>query len=99
MNEHAQDEYLRARPPKNQRVSGGGYHHAPRKDDVVVDLSGVLELDVTSLGLLLTAQQQAETEGRCVWLAGLHVQLWQALDAMGLGRLFKAFPIAHKAAV
>lgn len=99
MNEHAQDGYLEAKPPRFKRLSGSGYHHAPRKDDVVIDLSGVLELDVASLGLLLTAQQQAETEGRCVWLAGLHVQLWQALDAMGLGRLFKAFPIPQKAAV
>lgn len=99
MNEHAHGAQHGAKAPRFRRISGKGFHHAPHKDDVVVDLSGVLKLDVTSLGILLTAQQRAESEGRSVWLAGLHVQLWQALDAMGLGRLFKAFPIPQKAAV
>jgi anti-anti-sigma regulatory factor len=66
---------------------------APRKKgDLVVDLSGIRKLDLTSLALLLTAQQKAEQEDRDVWLAGVPLHVWQALNAMGLGRFFKPFP-------
>ena len=72
---------------------------APRKEgDLVVDLSGIRELDLTSLALLLTAQQKAEQEDRDVWLAGVPFHVWQALNAMGLGRFFKAFPISGEVA-
>jgi anti-anti-sigma regulatory factor len=67
--------------------------------DLVVDLSGIKELDLTSLALLLTAQQRAEKEDRGVWLAGVPIPIWKALHAMGLGRLFKPFPVSAEVAV
>ena len=73
---------------------------APRKKgDLVVDLSGIKELDLASLALLLTAQQNAEQEDRDVWLAGVPLHVWQALNAMGLGRFFKPFPVSGEVAV
>ena len=49
---------------------------APRKKgDLVVDLSGVRELDFANLALLLTAQQKAEQEDRDVWLAGVPINV------------------------
>ena len=70
-----------------------------REGDLVVDLSGVQELDVATLAVLMTAQQQAKGENRSVWLAGVPMKIWQALDAMGLGRFFKPFPVSEKVEV
>ncbi|MFC1791432.1 STAS domain-containing protein [Gemmatimonadota bacterium] len=72
---------------------------APRKADLVVDLSGIQQLDLSDLALLLTAQQKAQQEGRVVWLAGVPLGIWQALQAMGLGRYFRPFPVSGKVAV
>ena len=69
-----------------------------KKGGLVVDLSGVRELDLTSLALLLTAQQKAAQEDREVWLAGVPLHVWQALHAMGLGRFFKPFPVSGEVA-
>jgi ABC-type transporter Mla MlaB component len=69
------------------------------KGDLVVDLSGIKELNLASLALLLTAQQQAKEEDRAVWLAGVPLNVWQALDAMGLGKFFKPFPVSKEVAV
>ena len=71
----------------------------PEKRDLVVDLTGITRLDLRSLALLLTAQQQAEQEDRKVWLAGVPLRIWQTLDEMGLGRLFKFFPVSGQVAV
>ena len=72
---------------------------APRKKgDLVVDLSGIRELDLTSLALLLTAQQKAAQENRDVWLAGVPLHVWQALNAMGLGQFFRPFPVSGEVA-
>ena len=70
-----------------------------KKGDLVVDLSGIQELDLTSLALLLTAQQNAEQEDRDVWLAGVPLHVWRALNAMGLGQFFKPFPVSGEVAV
>ena len=69
------------------------------RGDLVVDLSGITELDLASLALLLTAQQNVEQEDRDVWLAGVPLHVWQALNAMGLGRFFKPFPVSGEVAV
>lgn len=67
----------------------------PRKEgDLVVDLSGIRELNLASLALLLTAQQKAKQEDRSVWLAGVPRTVWSALDSMGLGQFFKPFPVS-----
>jgi len=66
---------------------------------LVVDLSGIKVLDLTSLALLLTAQQRAEKEDREVWLAGVPLHVWKALHAMGLGEFFKPFPVSGEVAV
>lgn len=68
----------------------------PRKGDLVVDLSEMKQLDLTSLSLLLTAQQNAQEEDRAVWLAGVPFHVWQALYGMGLGQFFKPFPVARE---
>jgi hypothetical protein len=99
MKEHTSNTDSRVKAPRPKRLWGGGFLHALEKRDIVIDLSGVTELDVTSLSMILTARQKAEEEGRIVWLAGLQLHLWQALSAMGLARLFKAFPIPDEAAV
>ncbi len=65
--------------------------------DLVVDFSGIRKLDLTNLALLLTAQRNAELEDREVWLAGVTLQVWEALRAMGLGGLFKPFPVSGEA--
>jgi anti-anti-sigma regulatory factor len=67
--------------------------------DLVVDLSGIKTLDLKSLALLLTAQQQAREEDREVWLAGVPTRIWQALGAMGLRGFFKPFPLSALGAV
>lgn len=71
----------------------------PEKRDLVVDLTGITRLDLKSLALLLTAQQQAEQEDRKVWLAGVPLRIWQTLDEMGLGRFFRFFPVSGQVAV
>ena len=73
--------------------------HGPKKRDLVVDLTGITRLDLKSLALLLTAQQQAEQEDRRVWLAGVPLRIWKALDDMGLGRFFRFFPVSGQMAV
>lgn len=72
---------------------------ARRKGDLVVDLSRVKQLDLASLTLLLTAQQKAKEEDRAVWLVGVPLNVWKALDAMGLGKFFKAFPVSKELTV
>ena len=69
-----------------------------KKGDLVVDLSGIRKLDLTILAILLTAQQKAKQEHRDVWLAGVPLQVWQTLNAMGLGQFFKPFPVSGEAA-
>ena len=71
----------------------------PEKRDLVVDLTGINQLDLESLALILTAQQQAEQEDRRVWLAGVPLRIWKTLDDMGLGRLFSFFPVSAQMAV
>ena len=99
MNEHTPDTEIEARPAKARPARVGAFRTIPEVRDLVIDLSGYLELDVTLLGMLLTAREKAAEEGKAVWLAGLHVQLWQALHAMGLARLFRPFPASEEAAV
>jgi ABC-type transporter Mla MlaB component len=99
MNEHEND--VRA-PEENERIRliDAARTAGPRKKgDLVVDLSGIKELDLISLALLLTAQQKAEKEDRGVWLAGVPLQMWKALHSMGLGRFFKPFPVSGEVAV
>ncbi|NNM06373.1 MAG: STAS domain-containing protein, partial [Gemmatimonadetes bacterium] len=94
MTEHENDTRL----PDQLREPTGFEHDeagAPMgKGDLVVDLSGITELSLASLAMLLTAQQKAEKEDRDVWLAGVPLHLWKALNAMGLGRFFKPFPVS-----
>lgn len=78
-------------------LSPGEDRPSPEKKDLVVDLSGMRELNLTSLALLLTAQRSAQRENRAVWLAGVPGQVWEALYAMGLGRFFRAFPTVGEA--
>ena len=65
-----------------------------RRSDLIVDLSGIRALDFTSLALLLTAQQKAQLEDRAVWLVGVPLELWKSLQVMGLGRVFRLFPLS-----
>ena len=99
MNEHENDARAAERE-EGLPVLEPARAAAPRKKgDLVVDLSGIKELDLASLALLLTAQQNAEQEDRDVWLAGVPLHVWQALNAMGLGRFFKPFPVSGEVAV
>ena len=77
-------------------IQGEAPEGKPREGDLVVDLSGMQQLDLNSLSLLLTAQQNAQEEDRSVWLAGVPFHVWQALHGMGLGQFFKPFPVARE---
>ena len=95
----------------NEHENGAGNHDRHRelpvleplgvvapgaKGDLVVDLSDIKELNLATLALLLTAQQKAKEEDREVWLAGVPLSVWRALDTMGLGRFFKPFPVSRE---
>ena len=99
MNEHENVTRLPEDAGNLPVLDSRGTTGAPRRADLVVDLSGIQQLDLTNLAILLTAQQKAQQEGRVVWLAGVPPGIWQALRAMGLGRFFKPFPVSGKVAV
>ena len=99
MNEHENDTGLPEPAEELQVMDSAKVVATRKKGDLVLDLSGMKELDVTSLALLLTAQQKAKQEDRDVWLAGVPIRVWQALNAMGLGRFFKPFPVSGEVAV
>lgn len=92
MNEHESDPTLREDTQALPVLGAHGASESVKKADLVLDLSGIQELDVVNLSLLLTTQQKAEQEDRDVWLVGVPLQVWQGLHAMGLGRFFKPFP-------
>ncbi len=99
MNEHENDTRLPDQTGDLTTFEPGGAGTSERKGDLVVDLTGITELDLASLALLLTAQQKAEQEDRDVWLVGVPLHVWKALNAMGLGRFFKPFPVSGEVAV
>lgn len=68
-------------------------HRVPgTEDDLVLDFSGLEELDVRSLALLLTARELACAEDRDVWSTGVPLQTRWALSALGLDDLFPPLP-------
>jgi ABC-type transporter Mla MlaB component len=99
MNEHEKDDRSESQAKELPVLDPVDRVEKRRKGDLVVDLSGIKELNLASLALLLTAQQNAKEEDRAVWLAGVPLNVWQALDAMGLGRFFKPFPVSGEVAV
>ncbi len=99
MNEHENDARTGEHDGNLPVLEAAAVAAPRRKGDLVVDLSGIRELDLTSLALLLTAQQNAEQEDRDVWLVGVPLHVWQALNAMGLGQFFKPFPVWGEVAV
>ena len=99
MNEHANDTGTEEKRVEISVLESSEVAAPRKKGDLVVDLSGVRELDFANLALLLTAQQKAEQEDRDVWLAGVPINVWQALNAMGLGQFFKPFPVSREVAV
>lgn len=98
MNEHERQTTLREDETGPETVFPRTLP-VPEKRDLVVDLTGITRLDLKSLALLLTAQQQAAKEDRKVWLAGVPLRIWKALDDMGLGRFFRFFPVSGEMAV
>ena len=92
MNEHEKETGIQKDTSKLPLAASRRTRGGPVRRDLVVDLSEMKELDVTSLALLLTAQQNAQKEDRAIWLTGVPVETWQTLRAMGLGRFFKPFP-------
>ena len=65
----------------------------------MVDLSGIKELDLSSLALLLTAQQKAEKEDRNVWLAGVPLTFGRHCTTWGSAAFFRFFPVSSQMAV
>jgi len=61
-------------------------------EDLVFDLSGMDEMTVKELSVLLTAQQLASREDRAVWATGVAAGTWHALRTMGLTDYLKPFP-------
>jgi ABC-type transporter Mla MlaB component len=99
MNEQEKEHRIGADAQTLPLADSGASNHFPDRRDLVVDLTGIHELDVTSLALLLTAQQNAQKEDKAIWLVGVPLNVWQALHAMGLGRFFKPFPVSGELAV
>ncbi len=99
MNEHEQGNGIGESPGTLPLVGSQGNQSTPDRSDLVVDMTGIQKLDVTSLALLLTAQQSAEKEDRAIWLAGVPMNVWQALHEMGLGHFFKPFPVSAEVVV
>ena len=99
MNEHEKDPTAREGTQALPVLGTKGIPGPVKKADLVLDLSGVQELDLANLALLLTTQQKAEQEDRDVWLVGVPLPIWQALHAMGLGQFFKPFPASGELAV
>ena len=98
MNENKKQRTFQGQK-KGTEVLSREVRTGPEKRDLVVDLTGINHLDLESLALILTAQQQAEQEDRRVWLAGVPLRIWKTLDDMGLGRLFSFFPVSALMAV
>lgn len=69
----------------------GAGSEAPRPD-LVFDFSGMDDMTVQDLSVLLTAQRLASSEDRTVWVTGVAHRTWYALDALGLARFFRPFP-------
>jgi len=99
MNEHEGDPTIQEDTQTLSVLGTQGVSRPVKKADLVLDLSGIQDLDVANLSLLLTTQQKAEEEDRDVWLVGVPLQVWQALHAMGLGRFFKPFPASDEVVV
>jgi len=99
MNEHENDTGIENQVETLHVVGSEGSRTKPRGTDLVLDLSGIRELDVANLSLLLTAQQQAQEEDRAIWLAGVPFEVWRSLHTMGLGSFFKPFPISGEVAM
>ena len=99
MNEHNNEPRDEARAQEMAVLKTARPHGRPAKGDLVVDLSRISELNLANLTVLLTAQQQARKEDRAVWLVGVPMNVWRALDSMGLGKFFKAFPVSQELAV
>lgn len=76
-------------------VHGSGTNDS--RPDLVFDFSGLDEMTVLDLSVLLTAQRLASREDRTVWATGVAHQTWFALDAMGLTGFFKPFPAEENA--
>ena len=64
MNEHENDTRMPDQTGELAAFKPDGEATGKRKGDLVVDLSGITELDLASLSMLLTAQQKAEKEDR-----------------------------------
>lgn len=77
-------------------VTAGGGEQAPRSPDLIFDFSGLGRMTAADLALLVTAQQLADEEDRTVWVAGLPSSTWGTLRAMGLGHLFRPFPLTEE---
>lgn len=78
------------------RVTARREDEVPRTPDLVFDFSGLGRMTASDLALLVTAQQLADEEDRTVWVAGLPSSTWGTLRAMGLGHLFRQFPLTEE---
>ncbi len=94
MNEHEKEARTESGTQELHVLGAAEAPRPTRRPGLVVDLSGIEQLDLTSLALLLTAQQNAQEQGREVWLAGVPLEVWQSLHIMGLGRFFRPFPVS-----
>jgi len=94
MNEHEKDTETGSQVEALPVVASEGVEATPSDGDLVVDLTGIRELDVANLSILLTTQQQAQGEDRVIWLAGVPFEVWRTLHQMGLGGYFRPFPIS-----
>lgn len=64
---------------------------------VVLDCSRVDRADKPLVYLLLSCLEEVLKRNGDVRLAGIHPEVWSALEAAGLGRLFQPFPSSAEA--
>lgn len=100
MTEHADDR----RGAAQERLSTGHETGAgtrlpePIPTDVVFDFTGIDQVDVSSLSLLLTAGHLAHEDDRNVWITAVPDQAWHVLHALGLEGFFLPFPDGEETA-
>jgi len=65
---------------------------------VVLDCSRVGQIDKPMIHLLFCCLEEAMKRNGDVRLAGIRPEIWPALQAAGVGRLFRIFPSNREAA-
>lgn len=95
MTQHANDGWNAPTAGLSASPGAGGDVGLPEPipADVVFDFTGIEQVDVSSLSLLLTARRIAHQDHRNVWVTAVPDQAWHVLEALGLEGFFLPLPV------